>query len=104
MSAAEKLPVWLTEQEAADYCRCCLKSFRRMGLPASNSGGRKVYHRANLDQALLTRPWRPSTSAARPTTSTGERAAFSTDALSERLTAKRRRPYAPRRKPNSTGS
>src|SRR5687767_5247806 len=48
MSAAEKLPVWLTEQEAADYCRCCLKSFRRMQLPASNSGGRKVYNRASL--------------------------------------------------------
>lgn len=53
---------WLREPEAAQYCGCCLSSFRLMGIPASNSGGRKVYYRATLDAALHARPWQRSTS------------------------------------------
>lgn len=92
---------WLTEPEAATYARCSLWAFRKMRLPAYDSGGRKVYHRATLDAALLSRPWQPSTSAATPTTSTGGKAGSSTADLSARLTAKRLRPYAPRKRLNS---
>lgn len=82
MGAAERLPEWLTEQEAADYCRCSLWAFRRMRLAARDSGGRKVYHRRSLDDALMARPWQPSTGAETPITSTGARMVSSTDAPS----------------------
>ena len=102
MGAAEKLPVsdWLTEPEAAEYCRCSVAGFRNMRLPASNSGGRKVYHRGSLDAAILSRPWQRSTNAVKPTISTGARTGSSSVAVSERLTGKRLRPFAPR-KPQS---
>ena len=105
MGAAETLPVpdWMTEDEAAEYCRCSKWAFRKMRLPANNSGGRKVYHRATLDACLLSRPWQPSTNAATPITSTGGRTARSFAGLSERLTDARLRPYAPRKKQNSQG-
>lgn len=101
----ESLPAadWMSEQEAADYCCCSLTNFRKMTLPAYNSGGRKVYHRASLDAAILARPWRPSTSAATPITSTGAKAAPSTGGASARLTAERLRPYASRKKRSLAG-
>src|SRR5690606_41119454 len=104
-AVSESLPVpdWLTEAEAATYCRCSLWAFRKMRLDAKDSGGRKVYHRASLDAALHSRPWRPSTSAASPTTSTGGKMASSTADPSGRLTARRLRPYAPRKKRSATG-
>jgi hypothetical protein len=104
VSAAERLPVWFTEREAAEYCRCSFRAFRDMRLPAQNSGGRKVYNRATLDAALLSRPWQPSTSAEPRTTSTGAKTAGNYGALSARLTDERLRPYAPRKKQNSTAS
>ena len=54
---------WLTEPEAAEYCRCSLWSFRRMRLPAKDAGGRKVYKRETLDMAIEARDWdrRPRT-------------------------------------------
>lgn len=49
---------WFTEAEAAEYARCSLWAFRRMGIPAKDSGGRKVYHRSSIDAALEARPQR----------------------------------------------
>jgi len=77
---------WLTESEAADYCRCSLWAFRKMGLHAYNSGGRKVYFRDAIDRCLHSRPWSraqlvPSAPPADP-----------------RLSAVRLRPYKPRKK------
>ena len=46
---------WLTEAEAAEHCRGSLWAFRRMGLPAKDSGGRKVYNRESLDAAIHSR-------------------------------------------------
>lgn len=94
---------WLTEAEAAKHCRCSLWAFRRMGLAANDAGGRKVYHRRSLDAALMNRPWRPSTSAAKPTISTGRQTASSSGGLSGRLKSERLRPYAPRKRQNSQG-
>ncbi len=94
---------WMYEAEAAEYCRCSVWALRKMRLPASNSGGRKVYNRARLDAALESRPWQRSTNAATPTTSTGGKAAISTGDPSERLTAVRLRPYAPRKKRSLPG-
>ena len=94
---------WFTEPEAAEYCRCSFRAFRDMHLPAKNSGGRKVYNRGILDSALHSRPWQPSTNAAPATISTGAKTAGSTGALSARLTEKRLRPYAPRKRLNSPG-
>lgn len=55
---APSTATWLTESEAADYCRCSLRAFQNMGLPAQDAGGRKVFHRPSLDAAILARPWR----------------------------------------------
>lgn len=105
MGATENvyLQMWFTEPEAAEYCRCSFRAFREMRLPAKNSGGRKVYNRDTLDSALNSRPWQPSTSAARPTISTGAGTANRSAALSARLTDERLRPYVPRKKQNSPG-
>src|SRR6185312_4268199 len=94
---------WLTVPEAAEYCRCSVRAFLNMHLAAHDAGGRKVYHRQSLDAAIMARTWRNSTSAAPVTTSTGQRAANDSGAVSGRLTAQRLRPYKPRKKQNSTG-
>ena len=89
-------PSWFTEAEAAEYCRCSIRAFRGMRLPAQNSGGRKVYHRDALDAALMSRSWEsvPKLSSA------GPKAHASTDSLKlwERLKSERLRPYKPRKK------
>lgn len=95
---------WLYEGEAAEYCRCSTSSLREMRLPASDSGGRKVYHRASLDAAILSRQWQRSTNAGKPTTSTGVRTGSSFAGVSERLTGKRLRPFVARKQQNSQAS
>ena len=85
-SETKRFDSWLTEAEAAEYCRCSLWSFRKMGLPAHNSGGRKVYFRETLDRCLQARPW-----------SRGA-AATSVPPADARLSAIRLRPYKPRKK------
>lgn len=101
----QHIPVdWLTESEAATYCRCSEWSFRRMRLPAYNAGGRKVYHRSTIDAAIFSRPWQPSTNVATPTTSTGETRASRSVDPSERLTGKRLRPFVPRKRKAGGGS
>ena len=87
---------WLTEPEAAEYCRCSLRAFRHMRLPAQNSGGRKVYNRANLDAALLARPWYPS-SVRTPLAITTPKSDELALLYGDRLTARRLRPYKPRK-------
>lgn len=77
---------WLTEAEAAEYCRCSLWAFRRMGLPANNSGGRKVYFRETLDACIHARPW------------SREPRVVPNSPLDARLSAIRLRPYKPRTK------
>lgn len=93
---------WLTEAEAAEYCRCSVWSFRNMRLPAKNSGGRKVYHRSTLDASIHSRPWQRSTSDEASGTSTSEQTIGKSASLSERLTGKRQRPYKPRKKVHAT--
>lgn len=82
----QRFDSWLTESEAAQYCRCSLWAFRKMGLPASNSGGRKVYFRETLDRCLHARPW------------SREPSAKSVSPANPRLAAVRLRPYKPRKK------
>lgn len=103
MGAAEKRPdtPWLTEQEAALYCRCSLWSFRQMNLPAQNSGGRKVYHRTTLDASIHARTWQRSTPAAEPGTSTSVSTGGRSDIRSKLQSAKRLRPFVPRKRQNS---
>jgi hypothetical protein len=89
---------WLLEAEAAEYCRCSLWAFRKMGIPAKNSGGRKVYSRASLDEVIEGRDWTRSLrgGAAAPQTSSRR------PELGDRLTAVRLRPYKPRKKSTPT--
>lgn len=89
-SLANKSP-WLTEPEAAEYCRCSVWAFRNMHLPAKNSGGRKVYHRDMLDASIQARPWSRG-AVVGPVKST------SNATLAERLGGERRRPHKPRKK------
>ena len=85
---------WLTVPEAAEHCRCSVRAFLNMHLPANDAGGRKVYHREALDAAIMARTWRRSTNSVAGLTVTADYGA-----LSERLIGKRRRPYKPRKKP-----
>ena len=85
-STGQRSHSWLTEAEAAQYCRCSLWAFRKMGLPASNSGGRKVYFRETLDRCLHARPW------------SREPSATPVPLEDPRLSAVRLRPYKPRKK------
>ena len=94
---------WLTEPEAADYARCSVWAFRKMRLPAKDSGGRKVYSRRSLDLALEARPWQRSTKEAAAGISTGVTMGSSTVGHSDRLKSVRLKPYAPKKKQNSTG-
>ena len=80
---------WLTEPEAAEYCRCLDWAFRNMRFPAKNSGGRKVYPRDTLDASIQARPWDCSVVSDLAT---------SNATLAERLSGKRQRPYKPRKK------
>lgn len=84
---------WLLEAEAAEYCRCSVWAFRKMGAPAKNSGGRKVYRRSTLDEFIRSRPWEHS-----PRGGGAKKAASRAD-LPVNLTAVRLRPYKPRKKP-----
>ena len=95
--------VWFTVPEAAAYLRQSVRKFAELGITAHGSGARKVYHRDALDAWMFSNPWPDSTNAARATTSTGPKMANVSGALLERLTAKRLRPYKPRKKQNSTG-
>lgn len=106
MSAAESVPwpKWLTESQAAEYAGCSLSNFRTMRLPAYNSGGRKVYCIPDIDAAIRARPWQPSTSVADPSTFSGASAASNSAVLSARLTGKRLKPYAPRKRRSSLAS
>lgn len=94
---------WLLEAEAAEYCRCSLRSFQRMGLPANDAGGRKVYSRQSLDLALAGRAWQRSTNAAVAGISTGGPMAHKSAGPSDRLTAVRLRPFVSRKRQNSGG-
>lgn len=48
---------WMTVEEAAEYSRIPLGTFRRLSaegaIPSHSSGKRHVYHRAEVDEALL---------------------------------------------------
>lgn len=102
MGAAESHD-WLLEAEAAEHCRCSLWAFRKMGLPANDSGGRKVYSRQSLDLALAGRAWQRSTNAEAAGISTGGQRASNSADPSGRLKNARLRPYAPRKRQNSGG-
>jgi len=92
---------WLTEKEAAEYCRCSLWAFRAMYLPAQNSGGRKVYHRDLLDASIQARPWQRSASVAAFATSTSGPVGAKSATLAEKWSGQRLRPFKPRKKKSS---
>src|SRR5690242_11592708 len=96
--------VWFTVEEAAAYLRQSVRKFTSLPITAHGHGARKVYHRDALDAWMFANPWHDSTSAAPATTSIGPNKGNVSDALLVRLTAKRLRPYKPRKKPNSTAS
>lgn len=93
---------WLTEKEAAEYCRCSLWAFRAMHLPAKNSGGRKVYHRDLLDASIQARPWQRTAASPEFRASTSVSTAGKSDILLKLQNAKRLRPYKPRKKQSSS--
>jgi hypothetical protein len=109
MSAAERLHLegkdWFTEAEAAEYCGVALSTFREgyrdLGIVPRRFLGRKMYARADLFQAIADSPaWQPSTSAAKPITSIGLKAATSSGDPSAALQPVRLRKYVPRKKPS----
>src|SRR5574337_939269 len=90
--------VWFNVAEAASYLRQSVRQFNRLGISANGKGARKVYHRDALDAWMFAHPWQSSTNAGRATTLTGANADNVSGALLDRLTAKRLRPYRPRKK------
>lgn len=91
MADNQAWPEWLLESEAAEYCRCSLWSFRKMGAPAKNSGGRKVYRRLTLDEFINSREWEHSPRGG------GAAVASRCVDLPANLTAVRLRPFVPRK-------
>lgn len=112
MSAAELLLAgkdWFREREAAEYCGLSLDEFRSwyasMGVVPKRVGagsrGRKLYSRADLYTAIQQSPeWQPSTNAANPGISAGQKAAGKSDNLLAQLRPARQRPYVPRKRPS----
>ena len=110
MSAAEKLSLegdWLTEEEAALYCRVSLSQFKvkvqDYGIAPRRFMGKKVYEKAALYAAIHgAEAWRGSRciGATGALTSTGARAANDSAAPLANLRPVRLRRSAPRRKPN----
>lgn len=59
---------WLTVEEAAEYTRIALGTFRKLsadGTFTAHGGKRKVYHRDELDEALGRRASLPDTATLR---------------------------------------
>jgi hypothetical protein len=96
---------WFTEDEAAVYCGVALSTFREgyraLGIVPKRVFGRKLYSRSDLYQAIASSPeWQPSTRAATPGISHGQRAVSTSADPSARLRGQRLREYVPRRKQN----
>lgn len=96
---------WFREDEAAEYCGVALSTFREgvreLGIPARRAFGRKLYSRADLYAAIAACPeWQPSTNAANPGISAGQKAASNSADPSARLKPVRLREYAPRKRPS----
>jgi len=96
---------WFTEIEAAAYCGVSESQFRSgyraLGLIPKRVMGKKLYSRAALYAAIDRCPeWQPSTRAASPGTSVGQKVANNSADPSARLKPVRLREYAPRKRPN----
>jgi len=107
VSAVEKIRLegkdWFTEAEAAEYCGVALSTFREgyrtLGIAPRRAFGRKLYSRADLYAAIAACPeWQPSTNAAPPGISRGQRTAGRSGSPLDVLRPARQRPYVPRRK------
>ena len=92
---------YLREKDAAAYACCSVSAFREMGIPACNSGGRKVYDKTVIDAAIRARAWRSSTNAAPATTWTGRKMGSDSGAALENLTPQRLREFKPRKRRSS---
>lgn len=108
MSAAEKLTLegdWLTEEEAALYCRVSLTQFKKYvhdyAIMPRRFMGKKVYEKAALYAAIYeSELWQRSrsTGAMAPPISIGARAPNGSAAASERSISERLRRYEERRR------
>lgn len=94
---------YLREKDAAAYACCSVSAFRAMGLPACNSGGRKVYDKAVIDAAIRARAWRSSTNAVHATTWTGQKPVNDSGAALANLTPQRLREFKPRKRRSLPG-
>lgn len=101
-SSAQRPSDWLTEAEAASYCRVSLTTFRagyeQLGVVARRAFGRKLYAREELRSAISNSPaWNPLLETAH-----NGRPRVMANPLLANLRPERLRPYKPRKKTTET--